>query len=387
MRGEAVWPLRVTWRDDSLRTADLEYVLTGRRSGGTLRLPANDPVTFSPAKERLAADIYDIRVVVRDERREFRFPWHFSAYGKPSIPEFRFGVCQFILPSASLADVDRLIFLMNDLHVETIRMDFRWQFIEPRQGVHVFSEYDAIASLITSAGIKILPILGYGTEWSNASNDTEPHSYPPDEPLYYQDYVARTVEYFRDRISIWELWNEPNVRFFWRPEPDSKAYLDLLRAGFIGVKYEDPNAVVVLGGLTGNGLYSIPEHGVPSNFLKDLYDYDGGRFFDVINVHPYCHPYGGRHPLEGRLGETRKLATSYGDIDKPLWITEIGWPRELVGRSAHASWVKTVYSLDIPVFWYNLRDEPGDYYNFGLATADYSPVPAYHAYKEVAGGR
>jgi hypothetical protein len=386
-RGEAVWPLRVTWRDDSLAGAELEFVLTGRRTGATTRLPASGPVSFSPAAEGLAADIYDILVLARRERRAFRFPWHFSAYGTPAIPELRFGVCQSIPAPAGPAEVERLISVMQDLHVEAVRTDFLWQLIEPRDGVYAFADYDAIASGITSAGIGILATLGYGTRWSNANNDDETQFYPPDDPLAYQDYVARTVEHFSGVISIWELWNEPNVQFFWRPEPSSKADLELLRAGFIGVKYEDPGATVVLGGLTGNGLNAIVQHGVPQDFLKDLYAYDGARWFDVLNVHPYYHPYDGIPGLESMLEGTRRVATEYGDRDKPLWITEIGWPRELAGSEAHASWVKNVYSLNLPTFWYNLRDRPGDWYNFGLVSADYSPEPAYYAYKEMARAR
>ena len=385
-RGEAVWPLCVTRRPESLRTSVLEYVLTGRRTGAVVRLPADNPVRFSPSEEGLGEDIYDIQVAAWEERfvTMQRFPWHFSAYGKAVIPQLRFGVCQSIPPTASDADIEQLVASMKDLHVDAVRMDFLWQSIETRKHEYSFSAYDAIASRITSEGIRLLPILGYGTEWSNSSNDGEEQFHPPEEPLDYQDYVARTVEHFSGAVSIWELWNEPNVPFFWRPQPDSKAYLDLLRAGYIGVKYADPTAVVLLGGLTGNGLDPIVQHSVPKDFLKDLYDSDGGRFFDVINVHPYVHPYEGKSFLSERLDRTRSVAASYGDADKPVWITEIGWPRELGGREVQADWVRTVYSLGIPVFWYNLRDNPFEPWNFGLMDTDHAPQPAYDAYKQLA---
>ncbi|MBI1934973.1 beta-galactosidase [Candidatus Woesearchaeota archaeon] len=410
--GEAHWPLIIKWMNPRIKDYSLEYIITGRNSGQSARIPAGNNTTFSPTSYGLGPDIYDVDLIATNPRtnRIYRqtFLWHFSAYGTPAVPQFKYGVNHAFTDTIERDNMGRLVEHMIDIGADALRLDFTWTNIEPNEGQFTFQAYDNVVSLLDSAGVRILPVLTYGNPWSNTVNDAKRL---PDDIFYYQRYAAETVKHFRDfkfKIPMWQLWNEPNVPVHWKPKPDPLEYSTILHAGFIGIKYEDPGAVVVLSGLSGNGMEPNrhdlvpPESRVPANFIEDIYKLGMSRYFDVVAVHPYTNPVAederiGR--LMGRIFQTYDVMRSYGDGDKPIWLTEMGWPELWYSnQDVLAEWLRTVYSLQnrgyifdkMPVFWYTLRDiinplPTSDDRKFGLLRADYSKTESYNAYKEVAG--
>lgn len=138
--------------------------------------------------------------------------------------------------------------------------------------------------------------------------------------------MYRVAEHYRGQVSAWELWNEENIEGFFRPSPDPVRYVALLKVGYTAVRTASPGAIVVLGGMAGNGV-DMGFPGERRNFLQAVYDNGGKGYFDVLAIHPYVHPIGqGFTELAARVRDTRAVLAANGEAAKPMWLMEIGWP-------------------------------------------------------------
>ena len=200
--------------------------------------------------------------------------------------------------------------MMRQAGMGWVRCDFHWHSVEKKKGEWDFSRFDGVVSECEAAGIQLLPILCYSVPWAN--------------PAYkhldsWEEYVRRVVVRYGRRLPVVEAWNEANLEQFWR-NPNPSNYLALLRRTYETVKKVDPEIRVAFGGTSG----------VPVEFIEEVYKLGGGKWFDIMNAHPYSHPNRPEGVLDVNMEKLRKLMAKYGDGDKPVWITEVGWPTHRV---------------------------------------------------------
>jgi hypothetical protein len=196
-------------------------------------------------------------------------------------------------------------------------------------------------------------------------------------------------------IEDWQLWNEPNSVYFWKPAPDPRSYLTVLRAFHGAVKRSDPDGSVMLG-----GLFPTPKGIDMPAFMSDLYRLGAAKLFDEAGVHPYAAD------PERALAATEQLRGPLdraGDQERPIWITEVGWasggqPSGLtVGPERQAEYLTRTFELAAGarerlrlrgVIWYALSDTPGPLWpgHCGLFDLNGDPTPAWHALTELTGG-
>ena len=187
------------------------------------------------------------------------------------------------------------------------RVDWDWRACQREKGgAFDFSKYDRIVDADEARGITVLPIV-YGTpRWA----------YPAWQNLDgYAAFVRATVRRYGKRMPVIEIWNEENIPGFWK-DPNPTNYLALLKAAYTAAKEADPSVRVALGGTAGWA------HG----FIRSLYEIGAKDYFDIVNVHPYCHPYAPEESLRKGFEKLRKIMSDFGDAEKPIWFTEIGWP-------------------------------------------------------------
>ncbi len=199
--------------------------------------------------------------------------------------------------------------LMRQAGIGWARTDFDWSGVQREAGgAWDFSLLERTVKMAEEGGITILPILAYDVPWAS----------PAFRHLdAWRDYVRQTVSHFKGRLRYWEVWNEQDLEQFWKDTPNPANYTQLLKAAYEQIKAVDTDAVVLLGGLSG----------IPMEFIRGIYEAGGGAYFDVMNVHPYRYPKIPESPsLRDDLLRLRALMAEYGDADKPIWITEIGWP-------------------------------------------------------------
>ncbi len=270
-----------------------------------------------------------------------------------------------------------------------VRFDVSWAFAEPIEGHFDWAPSDRVVDAAQHRGLRILATVANSPAW--ASLDGQRHTGAPADPARFAEFAGEVARRYRARVSDFEIWNEPNGRIFFEPDPDPLRYTRMLVASYAEIKAVNPKATVVAGalGVTGQGDGVI----VPVEFLSRMYEAGAADSFDALSFHPYDY----NAPLAvGALYATspmqqmvsmRELMTGNGDGHKPLWITEYGAPTSVVSEEKQSmlvvdsvrQWPEV--SAAGPFFVYSLRDagrDSGDQLQgFGLTTTDFVPKKAF----------
>jgi hypothetical protein len=310
---------------------------------------------------------------------------------------------------------------LYDAGVRAIRLDMTWTEVQPpgfAPDRFDFSSRDREVAAVRAAGLKIIGILGYGNpDYSTfggllaktpLSGGIPPFYvgsafvWPPDDPEPYVRYARATAAHFADDAIAWEVWNEENEGWrFWPPHERPGAYADLLCAAYPAIKTGDPNTLVLFGGVFFPAVAGLPGQSGPQ-FVRNAYRaHPGlGRCYDAMAYHPYPYPFTAPEldvPIRGSVlaaaDAMRAAVRSGGEGDKPLWITEVGWPThdrtygvpERKQAQYVARMLAATFAQGLPVltfYTYGDYDDPTGANQeawFGFFRPDNSPKPSYDA--------
>ena len=268
-------------------------------------------------------------------------------------------------------ELPQFVAMLTKSQCGSVRLPIRWQAAEPKRGEWDFSAMDRVVQSIPKE-IEILGTLMSVPAWANGMDPKTAKgwfdAYPPRDVTDWERAVSTIVTHYRGRIKHWEIWNEQNGVDFFRPQPDARAYTELLKSAYQAAKKADPACLVVLGGLQMNGIIPNPwSDGTAPNYLEDLYKAGAQPYFDICNTHPYVTPEQGARYMMELTGATLKLMARYGDAAKPLWITEVGCgATSPEGEQAQATLLRDTFELASGepriqrVFWFLLRDMEKD---------------------------
>jgi len=131
---------------------------------------------------------------------------------------------------------------------------------------------------------------------------------PPADMASWRSFVRTLVTRYKDRMAIWEIWNEADVPMHWGGSMQD--LVDLTRAASEEIRKVQPNAVVIGPNVTAIGM----------RFLHDFLVAGGGKYVDAVSVHTYL----ARAPGESgtAIRNLRELLKHLGMADKPIWNTE-----------------------------------------------------------------
>lgn len=220
-----------------------------------------------------------------------------------------YGVCAHLAGGTEHNQMPQNLRRMREAGITHVRADFSWGSVERPHGTWRYEHLDRVVQQAEKEGVEVLPILNYDVSWA-----TPAFKYLPE----WKNYVRNVVSRYKDKIRYWEVWNEPDLKGFWKDEPSGKNYATLLMATYETIKEIDPELVVVYGGLSG----------VPFKFFEESLQQGAGNSFDIINIHPYR---GGltsilkTEKLVADIEQFRTLLQKYKIAPKPIWITEMGW--------------------------------------------------------------
>jgi hypothetical protein len=216
-------------------------------------------------------------------------------------------------------------------------------------------------------------------------------------------------------VTVWEVWNEPNLAPFW-DFPDPAAYGALLEETGSAIRAADPDARVLFGGLAYPSTLSATKL-APNAFLRDVILEVGGEPFDALALHNYRpNPDRAVNTLIAGTVETLKTyagTTAGGAPRKQVWLGEFGRPTEpddpttpedeqASSEDAQQVWLDTFLDMLLPhrsdwnlgpVMWYSLRDGPNadaSWLRQGLRRtsaedSDAGPKPSWDAYTALSG--
>lgn len=313
------------------------------------------------------------------------------------------------------------------------RFDFSWNRIEYVQGTFSFAPHEYIVDLDIANNIDVIGILGSTAKWAmencsvvNTKIDPKNLDAAPIGPLaahedfdwcpcppvnldlpwdhpdnYWGRFVYETVSYFKDKIYVWEIWNEPDWDVFWTGTPAQ--YAQLLKVGYQAVKAADHNATVLMGGLAYWFEPNFYGEVFDQLMLMDPYGIDT-YFFDALSLHLYSDVYNISWVTNNIKN---KMASSVGL--HPIWLTEVGVPlwNERWNASEHkyvqgapypnsatideaAAFVIQSYAesravgIDKFIFFRMHDDAENMSETFGLMRNDLTLRPAYVAYQVTA---
>ncbi|MGH2444222.1 MAG: hypothetical protein ACRDFX_13790, partial [Chloroflexota bacterium] len=267
------------------------------------------------------------------------------------------------------------------------RWEFRWDRIEPRRAHWDFSATDAVVSGDQQAGIGVEGIIDGTPGWGSGKGQPPGNGVPKglrlpitDSRNLWADFIRGLVAHYRGQVKYWEIWNEPDLAFFWHGTAND--YYRLLRVAYRTIKQVDPSAQVLIAGMVDPSM----------SFLQHVLD-DGARYgtapaqraFDIAS----WHAYGAARSLYWNLLKLRHLIAIRGFGTVPIWVTEDGFPAsDPNGIPRQAAYVlqSIAYALAAgadKVLVYRASDDPLPK-TWGLVSSSGVPRPGYVAFQVAA---
>ena len=317
---------------------------------------------------------------------------------------------------------------MQRAGITTLRFPMFWPILQadprkarPMSEALAFDRFDPLFIESAKLGIRVIPFV-YGTpdfltptfttpplgsaklrrEWRLLLRALEAR-YGVDGTLWTEHPELEAVP-----VRAWQIWNEPSSASYWHPVSSSpEGYAQLLKLSNKALREgAEARGVVRDPRVVAAGLFGSPSEGIDMpRFLERFYDVPGVRQqFDVLALHPYAPGYKGTR-LQIEIG--RSIMRDAGDEEKPLWITEIGWPTDGNAENPfyktpeqQANLLRRVFSLLLEkreawhigrAIWFTWRDNnvnpECDLCRYsGLFDGDLNPKPAWPEYVEIAGG-
>ena len=226
---------------------------------------------------------------------------------------------------------------LKELGVSRGRLQSGWAKTEREKGVYDFAWLDEAVAGVRAAGVEPWISLSYGNplyapEGMKARADGIGLSplMTEEGTAAWRRYVRAIVTRFKDRVKVWEVWNEPECGIFFKVRPGKtwrQDYLELLKITAEEIRAADPSARVAAGATAGTP---------GDDQIAGLFEDGLGAYADIYTFHGY-----------GAIPETfdRTSAATYAMIRRnapkvEIWRGEAGLPSAPSGRGALSN-VKT----------------------------------------------
>ncbi len=273
--------------------------------------------------------------------------------------------------------------MIADAGLKFIRMDLSWSGVERQKGVYDFERtgYDALTAACTRRGIRILYILDYSNRLYEADRSVRTEQ----GRRAFAAFAEAAAKRYAGKAILWEIWNEPNIRQFWLPQPSVDDYCKLVEETAPRLRKADPSGLVIAPATST----------IPFGWLEDCFRLGLLKHLDAVSVHPY-RP----QPPETVIADyerLRRLIKQYAPEGKEIPVISGEWGYSIVnwdnsrlsqlqqGRYLVREFMINLYQ-NIPVsIWYDWCDDGADpaerEHNFGTVTHELKPKPAYEAAK------
>lgn len=234
----------------------------------------------------------------------------------------RLGFCNVLPGNVPLANGPSWAQLAYNAGARVNRWEFRWDRMEAQRGSWDFSANDAAVTSSLQVGLSVEGILIGTPGWSVVKGQRPGNGVPrglnlpiDDPDNLWATYVRATVAHYAGKVAYWEVWNEPDLQFFWPHSPEE--YARLLKVASKVIRATDPHARVILAGMV------VDNFGFLSRVLDAaVRDKAAGSLpFDIAA----WHAYGPAAALYANVVHLRGVLQSRR-LNVPIWVTEAGFP-------------------------------------------------------------
>jgi polysaccharide biosynthesis protein PslG len=303
--------------------------------------------------------------------------------------------------TASDAEIKRELDGMAAAGGTWLRIGYLWSSIEQSRGTYYWARMDQVTGWARERGLRILANVSYTPDWARPS-DCRDMMCPPANMDDYANFMGTLVDHYSALgVKHFEVWNEPNQNFWWKPKPNPARYAEMLRKASAKAHQADPNVTIVAGAMA---LARDNESGTtlnPRTFLEGMYRAGASGTFDALSYHPYTGTEDPRvvaywSPLGGVGPDLAGIMAAHGDAGVKIWGTEFAYStghhsksvteaeQAQLLRLAFATWQSKPWAG--PLFLFTYRDMGTDPSvkadNFGLVKRDFTPKQALHAVRQ-----
>ena len=254
----------------------------------------------------------------------------------------------------------------DDLGVQWLRIELRWDWIEPNVGQFNVSYVDKVFAFAGKHPQKLMVLFNHAPTWAVRDLDNFP------------DHAATALAWLATRhgarVSAWEIFNEPNLPGYgwpelWRsPQTSATAYAKTLTSTSSALRAIDTQALVVSAGLS-------PQHD-PETYARWLVRMTPPACYDAFGL----HPYGQQGRFEAVQANAATLFAQEQRPRKPVWFTEYGSDQNSQRPELIQALKRDKYSSPI-TFFFNERDIGRFTNTYGLRRKDGEAKADYAALK------
>ncbi len=229
-----------------------------------------------------------------------------------------------------------------------VRDEVHWWTVEPVKGQLSLPERARWIESAAENGVGCLAVLSYGNpiydfgqpvqadldagaawDCTIPVRDGDPGTTADDEYfdayIRYVDFVSKA---FAGKVAAYEIWNEPDLKYFNTGDATAAEYAALLKAAYRTIRQNDPG-VTVLGGAIA----------LQTEFIDGMMKAGAGAYMDGLSVHYYLGKSAPEKRARNRLDEYRNVLVKYGCDKMPVWVTETGWANSNVDEQTQAQYI------------------------------------------------
>lgn len=295
-------------------------------------------------------------------------------------------------------NADVLITPMKQVGLNSAIHIMNWYMQEHERGVYNFDGWENNQEV---QDFHQAELIGIGYSLSMTSTVPEftlvpsyAYSLPFDElkEAVYQ-YIHETVEYYENKIKIWNVFNEPMVMSTNALDLSEQQEIEIIEEGVRAIRDVDPEAQIMINVWPPGGELAYMH---PYDFLQDVID--AGVDFDIIGLEWYYNAYGapywgGGQFLRRSLASIDEVIDLYSTLGKKLFITEISMPSEDIGQGywgepwseeLQAEYLEAAYTIFFSspqvecISYWDVTDRGAFIYHGGLLDNQNQPKAAYY---------
>ncbi len=233
--------------------------------------------------------------------------------------------------------------LIRDLGFTWVKQRLAWQDVEgDGPGRYVWAGSDRLVKEAAEAGVNLVFRVDHPPAWAVPSQPDAAGRLLPVDVTAFGVFCQAMAERYKGQVRGYQVWNEPNLAREWNGlPPDPAAYVEVLKACYVGIKTADPEAIVISAGLAPTGS-SLPDALPDVDYLAGMYEAGAAPYFDLLGLNapgykapPEVSPDEAADPASGYGGHSffcfrhvenmRAIMERYGDGATQVAILEFGW--------------------------------------------------------------
>ena len=319
-------------------------------------------------------------------------------FSSPAFSDTLYGLHMDLTYSGDKTIITNAIEKAKEVNTQVSRNSFLWHKIEAQEGVKDWTIPDFVVDELLNSGIEPLFCIYGSPSWANGVSGSVENFYlyaPTDDQMFtqwvakYKDFVSEAVTRYKGKVKKWELWNEENQHWFWKPVPNVDQYVLWYKEMYQAIRGIDPSIEVSLGGLSGLCCAEQQDYN-GKTFLQELYNRN--VYPDIISIHPYSHHAPDVHiQWQNNFDDIEliyNVMSSNGQQGNKIWITEWGWSTDKVSETTQSEYldkslemINTMYPYVTIATYFLDYDRPPEYIH-GLYTVDFRLKEAGFRFKE-----